>query len=1012
MNRKSFLFKIGLCLISLFGTATFSCAEQIDLRKNTLSNETAYIPSQCYTKTQDEKDKTRVYNPCYVCHTRSVEPNYVNDFDLQQEYSFPEPALENPWKNLLEDRSQRVAAISDREILDYVKQDNYLNPEGELILSKALNELPENWDANSNGRWDGYLPDCYFNFDKQGFDIAPNGDESGWRAFAYYPFPGTFWPTNGSTDDVLIRLADAFHQNESGHLDRETYRINLAIVEAVVKGKDVAIDVIDESKYDVDLNRNGRIDRADKVVFDWKPLAGRFMSYVGMARIQQKKGRLHLAQGLFPEGTEFLHSVRYIDLDADENIGMAKRMKELRYMKKRRWQTYADLEDSALEEMKESDDFPDRISQYMGNAEQGLGNGTGWVVQGFIEDQNGDLRPQTFEETVFCIGCHGGIGSTSDSVYSFSRKLNSYQHQQGWYHWTQKSLKDLDEPKIEISGSGVFYEYTYYLMYNRSGNEFRDNQEVIDKFFNPDGTMRENMTEQLHEDITLLLNPSPQRALVLNKAYRSIVEDQDFTDGRDANLIPVASVYDKVEQDLPTGVQQASNVAAFGECFGPGCDEKTDAAPLSPKLTGQGMNGPNGNAYESNWEGIIRKSRYAIDIKGVYFTFPERLTLPTREIVPVAGGSTCYRCHRLGYPATSKGSKGQKMVLLTEFPAHKQLPDNVTRLTHSNGKDTNAIPSPNGKQIAFTSDRDGSNQIWLMDTDGKNQRQLTKGTASHAWPQWSPDSKQLVVWSEDNGVQSIHLIDVKTAKQKAIVNNAEKLDRPTFHPDGQTIAYAAEEQGNWDIWLYHLANGHKTRLTNDPQMESNPLWSQDGLKLGYKVAPSTGTYNLTGQNFIRFEAGLNNPQIFQWDGPQSVQMNSWSPAGDKIAYTAEVINNASGQEKVTYSAVVSNLNLNNGTATALEDKLLANGASLGDRGPVFSPDGTMVAFWGWNMDNSASLWLYDVASGESTRLTSGGVDMYPQWSRDGRKLFFESNIEGQIELMTITVEPSNKLASK
>jgi hypothetical protein len=88
----------------------------------TLHNRTAYISSQCYTKTKDDAGK--VHNPCFSCHTHSRRPNFTNDFDLQQNYSFPEDALTNPWTNLFVDRREAVAAISDQEILDYIGTSN------------------------------------------------------------------------------------------------------------------------------------------------------------------------------------------------------------------------------------------------------------------------------------------------------------------------------------------------------------------------------------------------------------------------------------------------------------------------------------------------------------------------------------------------------------------------------------------------------------------------------------------------------------------------------------------------------------------------------------------------------------------------------------------------------------------------------------------------------------------------------------------------------------------------
>ncbi|MFA7238739.1 MAG: hypothetical protein WC091_01395 [Sulfuricellaceae bacterium] len=187
----------------------------VDLRNRNLDNPLAYLTSQCFTKTVDTAG--RAHNPCFSCHQPSREPNFIDDGDIQLGYDFPGlrgNELANPWLNLFKDRSAAVAAINDADILAYVRQDNYQGDDGQPQPARTLAaSLPVGWDANGNGRWDGYLPDAAFNFDAAGFDHRADGGYTGWRAFAYAPFPGTFWPTNGSTDDVLIRLAPVFRQN-------------------------------------------------------------------------------------------------------------------------------------------------------------------------------------------------------------------------------------------------------------------------------------------------------------------------------------------------------------------------------------------------------------------------------------------------------------------------------------------------------------------------------------------------------------------------------------------------------------------------------------------------------------------------------------------------------------------------------------------------------------------------------------------------------------------------------
>ena len=521
------------------------------LKNSLLQNKAAYIPSQCYTKTNVGND---VHNPCFSCHTRGQEPNYVDDSSFQLKYEFRIYSQTNHWDNLFKDRSAAVAAISDTDIMNYVRTSNYFTDSGDIALAQHLTRLPVNWDFDGNGKWDGYVPDCYFNFDDEGFDITPSGQDSGWRAFSYAPFLGTFWPTNGSTDDVLIRLAPAFQQSKDGTLNRSIYKLNLSIVLALVQRKNISIDATDESLVNVDLNKNGRIDIASEIVYDWAPTQGRFMSYVGKAKLLQQSGEVHLAAGLYPEGTEFLHSVRYLDIDNNGEIQLAARMKELRYARKLQWNNYTQLRNQALSEQKEADTSPELLRTIIGDAEFGLANGQGWIYQGFIENADGQLRPQDYEESVACIGCHSGIGVTVDSSYAFARKLDSNAYQGGWSHWTQKGIKGIPEPKYS-DGS---WQYSEYLVNNKSANEFRNNDEVMAKFWDQSGNIKSDELEVLHNDMSHLLLPSAQRAIVLNKAYKVIVDEQSFIYGRDAHIKPLDDVvWKSVPSDELTGVSSA-----------------------------------------------------------------------------------------------------------------------------------------------------------------------------------------------------------------------------------------------------------------------------------------------------------------------------------------------------------------------------------------------------------------------------------------------------------------------
>ena len=472
----------------------------------TLYNREAIVPPQCYTKTQ------AFSNPCYVCHQAPVagRENVMNDMDLQEAYSFSEPGMRNHWENLFEDRSGRIAGISDAGILDYISQDNYSELPGRL---KAAN-------------FHGWIPDlrnlqlAAAAFNEEGFAT----DGSQWLAFSYKPFPSTFWPTNGSTDNVMIQLPERFRTDGSGRESADIYKANLAILEANIKGLEkIGCLPVDEAALGRDLDGDGRMGIIRRIAD--------VRSYVGAA-----KGEF-LGRHLYPAGTEFLHTVRYVAISDSGEIVPSVRMKEVRYMRK--WRAYAKPMYARRYQLEDFEKQAGNLPGYQNLGDWGLDNGNGWSIQGFIEDVNGRLRANTFEENFFCMGCHNSIGSTIDKTFSFARKVD------GAAGWGYLSLKGMpDAPNMgEIRG-----EIATYLERVGGGSEFRNNKEMFSRWFHPVGSLNHEKVRQAR-DVYELITPSRERALLLNKAYKTIVDDQDYIFGRDAIVVPPENVHRRIDNE-------------------------------------------------------------------------------------------------------------------------------------------------------------------------------------------------------------------------------------------------------------------------------------------------------------------------------------------------------------------------------------------------------------------------------------------------------------------------------
>ncbi|HEY4012351.1 MAG TPA: hypothetical protein VGM06_03370 [Polyangiaceae bacterium] len=528
-------------------------------------NPVSYIPPQCFAKTRGPGLHV-AKNPCYVCHVDAAPPNYAADGDLQTDLLFPPAATVNPWTNLFRPPPAAAPRVDDDATLRYVRASNYFDTQGRIVLAAALAAVPPDWDADKNGRWDGFVPDVEFAFDERGFDHRPDGTSTGWRAFAYYPLPGAFLPTNGSADDVLVRLDPAFREREDGRPDRTAYEVNLAIVESLITRSSVAIDPVDEVALGVDLDLDGHLASASTVAFD-DVRDGRGatrMHYVGRARLDQDAGKIAILPGLFPAGTELFHTVRYLDVRDDGVVAMAARMKEVRYARKARFLGYDELRRQAETDAREQAESPDGAHFVRYKGEQGFDNGQGWLFQGFIEDEHGALRPQSREETTACAGCHGGIGATTDATFSFARKVGSDHPARGWYHWSQHDLRGLREPK-RADGR---YEYTFYLEQAGAADDFRDNAEVRARFFDAKQRLVPAEIDRLHDDVSRLLVPSAERALDLDRAYRAVVSAQSFVLGRDAVLAPTQNVNENVKLGDKTGVATRIGASALRRAAG------------------------------------------------------------------------------------------------------------------------------------------------------------------------------------------------------------------------------------------------------------------------------------------------------------------------------------------------------------------------------------------------------------------------------------------------------------
>ncbi len=280
-----------------------------------------------------------------------------------------------------------------------------------------------------------------------------------------------------------------------------------------------------------------------------------------------------------------------------------------------------------------------------------------------------------------------------------------------------------------------------------------------------------------------------------------------------------------------------------------------------------------------------------------------------------------------------------------------------TQVTSDTTRESDPAPSPDGKWIAFTSDRGGhgSTQIYIMPAEGGEARQLTHEPDSvrAATPGWAPDGKSILFISTRGRRYNIYCIPFEGGEARQLTHAPGSHRFGTFSADGRKIAFYSNRVRPGELYGFNIyvmdSSGEQEdamakQVTNSLGSPGHPTWSADGTWIAFVAKEFDSTRQQTMQGNILFT------KYHLYKVP--------SRGGKEIALTKGTI----------------------------------NGAQFEDTWPSWSPDGKWIAF-GRQLGGKRDVWILEVASGKAFQLTTAGNCIKPTWSWDSKAIYYSTAID-------------------
>ncbi len=356
--------------------------------------------------------------------------------------------------------------------------------------------------------------------------------------------------------------------------------------------------------------------------------------------------------------------------------------------------------------------------------------------------------------------------------------------------------------------------------------------------------------------------------------------------------------------------------------------------------------------------------------------------------------------------------------------------------------------SPDGKWIAFFAYRDGGYDLWAIAPDGSNQHKLTWGAFDDREPMWSHDGTR-VAFSSDRGDPlgsdyNIWTLDMRSGEIRQLTKNPADDYMPTWSPDDTEVAFASTRGDGRSVWAVKVADGTERMVASAAGRVDAPSWGAGGQLLyhvttgggrgGSGGGPETSRYELGGkiitgdENVFAFRAAWAGPRDFYYVSDGKIRKRSadgGAPQTVEFSATLQVIRAATTytRHRRDFTSIAPRRVLGVVSPKISPDGKQIAFAALGDiyvmpvggkpvnltkdaaldTEPAWSPDGSQLAYSSDKDSEHLQLWLRDMKSGRSRRLTE--LTTQPQgaaWSPDGTRIAF-FNVDGMWRVAQMSV---------